>query len=379
MQNNVLGTDKKTVCRQNACNGCGACVEICRNKAIHITDTLCAQNAEINSDLCVHCNRCFSVCPNNSQPEFRQPEKWYQGWANQSEIRRTSSSGGIAAALSVAFVRQGGAVCSCARSEDGMFGFSFAETEEEAGKFTGSKYVKSSPYGVYDEINRRVKNHKPILFIGLPCQVAAVRNYVRRSDCLYTVDLICHGTPSVRLLNMYLEERGYPPARIQSMKFRENNRFYLSCDNKPVEPVGVYGRYTYSFLKGIDYTENCYSCAYAQIKRVSDLTIGDSWGSDLPADEQEKGISLILCQSKQGEKLLQFADLHLEAVDLNKAVSYNKQLSSPSVKPDSRNIFFDKLNKTDCFNKAAMQTFPRVFMRQNVKSVLLKMKAIFSK
>lgn len=42
------------------------------------------------------------------------------------------------------------------------------------------------------------------------------------------------------------------------------------------------------FLGGLFYTENCYECKYAQLNRVSDITIGDSWGSELPTEEQKK-------------------------------------------------------------------------------------------
>ena len=45
-----------------------------------------------------------------------------------------------------------------------------------------------------------------MVFIGLPCQVAAVKKYAEmkkvNTDDLFTVDLICHGIPS----DLYLKE-----------------------------------------------------------------------------------------------------------------------------------------------------------------------------
>lgn len=32
------------------------------------------------------------------------------------------------------------------------------------------------------------------------------------------------------------------------------------------------------FLESVIYRENCYTCPYANLKRVADLTIGDFWG-----------------------------------------------------------------------------------------------------
>ena len=78
-----------------------------------------------------------------------------------------------------------------------------------AQKFVGSKYVKSNPIGIYSKIEEHLKAKEKVLFIGLPCQVAGLKNYIKRldksfQDNLYTVDLICHGTPSPRLLEQFL-------------------------------------------------------------------------------------------------------------------------------------------------------------------------------
>ena len=55
-----------------------------------------------------------------------------------------------------------------------------------------------------------------------------------------------------------------------------------------------------SFLTALSDTENCYSCKDAQEKRPGDITLGDSWGTELPENEWKKGISLILCQTEKG-------------------------------------------------------------------------------
>ena len=54
------------------------------------------------------------------------------------------------------FIKKGGIVCSCVFHE-GRFEFDFAETENEVGKFTGSKYVKSNPQGIYKKISEKLK------------------------------------------------------------------------------------------------------------------------------------------------------------------------------------------------------------------------------
>ena len=70
-----------------------------------------------------------------------KPIYWKQGWAQDSKIRKHSSSGGAAAAIETAFARGGGIVCSCVFL-DGEFKFLFAKTVEEIEVFkTVNNYV----------------------------------------------------------------------------------------------------------------------------------------------------------------------------------------------------------------------------------------------
>ena len=64
-----------------------------------------------------------------------------------------------------------------------------------------------------------------------------------------------------------------------------------------------------TFLNATTYTENCYQCQYARIERSGDITLGDSWGSDLEKSIQDKGVSLVLCQNEKGKELINQTDL----------------------------------------------------------------------
>lgn len=103
--------------------------------------------------------------------------------------------------------------------------------------------------------------------------------------------------------------------------------------------------YTFAFLNSLDYTENCYSCRYATLDRVSDITLGDSWGSELSEEEQKKGISLILCQTEKGVELVKSAGFELEDVDLDKAATANHQLRHPSEMTEKRRVFLKMLTR----------------------------------
>lgn len=363
----------KTVCDLDLCAGCMACVESCPRGAVEIVDSLRSYNAVIDEDRCIGCDLCHSVCQVNNKADFHEPYMWKQGWAADDRIRNHSSSGGIAAALMEGFVKNGGIVCSCT-FEHGGFVFDFGETSDEIKKFVGSKYVKSNPIGIYKKIKRRLLNGEKILFIGLPCQVAALKNYIgdKVDENLYTVDLICHGSPSPRILDMFLEKYGFSLEKIDDIRFRKKTSFRLYNGYESILPERVQDNYTFAFLTSLDYTENCYKCKYARKERVSDITLGDSWGSELDSAEQSKGVSLVLCQSDKGHMLLNSAMIHLEDVNIEKSLESNHQLRHPSNAPVERDSFFKYLENGMSFDKAIAKCYPKIYYKQKIKEILIK-------
>ena len=187
--------------------------------------------------------------------------------------------------------------------------------------------------------------------------------------------MICHGTPSPKLLDKFLNQYNFELDALQDIQFRVKAKFMVYGDYKGIITNGVSDKYSIAFLNSLTYTENCYSCQYAKISRVSDLTLGDSWGSELSIEEQKKGISLVLSMTDKGSELLQMADVHLQSVDLTKAVANNHQLEHPSDLPKGRNMFFKKLQKGK-FNRLVFQQLPKQCLRQDVKQLLLKLKII---
>lgn len=372
----------RTVCVMNSCTGCMACVEKCKKNAIVIKDSLSSYNAVIDEDKCVNCGICESVCQNNQKVELYQPISWQEGWAAE-DIRMNASSGGAASAMMKQFIDEGGYVATCLFKR-GKFVFDITNKAEEIANFVGSKYVKSNPVGIYTKVVERLKAGDGVLFIGLPCQVAALKSFTTKllagkTENLYTVDLICHGTPSPQILELFLKEKGIELEQLNNVRFRSKTNFGLaSQDNvqeyKTITPAGVQDMYTFAFLTSLDYTENCYFCRYATLGRVSDVTIGDSWGSDLSGNEQRKGVSLLLCQTNKGIDLIKRSGMLLKEVNIEKAIEANHQLRHPSIAPESRKVFFANLDKG--FHKAISRCAPKVYYKQKLKEIFIMLKVI---
>ena len=292
----------RSVCEQNKCAGCMACIDICPKSAIKIVDSIEFYNAVIDAEKCINCKACENVCQELHPAKKREPIFWKQGWTNNLD-RSKSSSGGLGYALASAFIKEGGIVAACVFA-NGEFKFQTFDNLIELDAIRGSKYVKSNPIGIYKKIREIIKERK-VLFLGLPCQVSALLNYIgeHNADNLLTIDLICHGTPSPNILTDYYAEHRIDIRNIKNISFRKNSNLGLIQNKSRFTYPFNMDAYSLAFLNSVCYTENCYNCAYASWNRVSDITLGDSWGSELNDEEKKRGISLVLCQTLKGKNL----------------------------------------------------------------------------
>lgn len=365
----------KTVCTTNQCAGCMACVDICPKSAITVQDNLDSYNALIDEKKCIKCNACHNVCQYNYPAQLKKSIAWKQGWASD-EIRSKGSSGGLGTAIIKSFIGEHCYVAACCFRK-GEFVFDITNNVEDSYEFTGSKYVKSNPEGIYKKVRDRLLHGNRVLFIGLPCQVSSMKNFIgeRLQKNLYTIDLICHGSPSPQLLALSMKEYGFDIDKIKNIYFRQNTSFGLMADIRRVVPNRVLDRYLIAFLKGLCYTDNCYNCHYAQAQRAGDITLGDSWGTELK-EEMRNGVSLALCQTEKGIELLNTAGLTLKDVDLKNAIENNHQLREPSAKPAGREKFFNTLNKTGNFNKAVASVYKKECFKEDLKKTLISLHII---
>lgn len=371
----------KTVCEVNKCTACMACADACPRKAVSLDDQLRYVNAVIDESKCIHCGLCEKVCQVKNPLPLQKPIEWFQGWHSDSNERKVSSSGGFTYALANTIISNGGYFASC-RFVSGQFKYCITDSITELDDYRGSKYVKSNPSGVYSDVQKLLLEQKQVLFVGLPCHVAGLKRYLGSEYInLITVDLICHGSPSQNLLEMFLNQYGYSLKSAKEVSFRQKGNFRLTGEG--IRKNGAVGefyftqprirdRYSISFLYGLTYTENCYQCPYAGEKRVSDITLGDSWGSELDEDNRKKGISLALCQTEKGIELLKRSCAELFEVDIDKAIAANHQLREPFPIPKSREIFFQSIEDGDGFNKAVRKSFPKACFRLDLKNFLLK-------
>ncbi|MEG2158191.1 MAG: Coenzyme F420 hydrogenase/dehydrogenase, beta subunit C-terminal domain [Bacteroidaceae bacterium] len=203
------------------CYGCRACEQICAQKALHLEP-----NGEgflypiLNLDQCTNCGLCSKVCP-VEKTTTNKVLKTVATRYNDNSTLCYSASGGMFLAAAEYTISQGGYVAGCVFDEYFNAIHILSNDRNDIRRMQGSKYVQSNIGNVYIEIRRILKQGELVLFSGTPCQVDGLQNFLRKDyDNLYTLDLICHGVPSPKFLQDYLDATHRVNGEIIDLKFR---------------------------------------------------------------------------------------------------------------------------------------------------------------
>ena len=306
----------------------------------------------IDSITCIDCGLCQKSCPALHPLEQKSPTMCYAAWSKDEVDYKTSTSGGAASVLSHYVISQGGVVYGCAMLPDIAVKHIRVDKHEDIKRLKGSKYVQSSITEILPLLKQDVNDGKLALFIGTPCQVAAVsRLFKSQPENLLLVDLICHGVPSVDILRKHVHKVAEYP-HYDNIIFRENSYIVVvvvggrTVYRRPFNKPRFKDWYINTFFDGYTYRESCYQCRYACPERVSDMTIGDFWGlgKKVPAPEipaHPNGCSVILPLTEKGKLLIKAVSdkMYIYERSVDEAVSGNDQLRQPCPL-DKRKMFF---------------------------------------
>lgn len=225
MEDKIILFDDKS-----KCSGCEACKNICPQNAISMEiDEYGFIYPKINHDKCVKCGLCKRVCAYQKENTENEYIQVYAAMTHKEDILMKSASGGVFGTIAEEFLNDEGIVygCSMEIENDVITPKHIRITDKnDLEKLQGSKYVKSKINDVYTNVEEDLKNNKKVLFSGTPCQVDALKSYLKlknaKLDNLYTIDLICHGTPSTKMFQDYVKK--YEKAlngKIINIKFRD--------------------------------------------------------------------------------------------------------------------------------------------------------------
>lgn len=337
------------------CTGCTACDSVCPKGAITmVADGMGFKFPKIDPELCIECKLCEKACPIikpfSKDSNAPQPRSVAAQLKNKDELARSQSGGAFCAIASYA-IKNGYLVYGAGFDNELNVRHMGVSDLDGLENLRFSKYVQSDLGKIFRKIREELKCGKRILFSGTPCQIAGLKGALptKYLDNLITVDLICHGVPGPEAYRKYLRylEHRYDH-RILKFIFRDKDSFgWRTPRESAIFDNGVKESfYYYNYLfqeKDLLAREACSHCRYCSLNRISDITIADCWGWDKlhrTDFDENSGISLILVNTKSGDKILEMILRELTVVD----VPLQPHLLQRNLqRPTSRPALADKL------------------------------------
>lgn len=340
------------------CSGCFLCKDICPKKAISIVeDNEGFFIAKIDKEKCINCGLCTKMCPNLNESINENCEKdvlTYAAYSNNKFYLKQSSSGGIFSEIANYFLNNGGVVYG-ASYESNIVKHIRIDNKNQLYKLRGSKYLQSNLDGVYKKINKDIINGKKVIFSGTPCQVAAINKFVKSKN-LFTIDVVCHGVSPKKIFNIANKQRfKQMPKNVffrdKSNGWRSYNIKYI-FNNKIIKQRFDKDAWFLEYLKNTYLKKDCYNCKYANIPRVSDITLGDFWGIEnidkkFSKTNKNRGVSLVILNNNKGKKIFEIVKPNITCINtlLEGAIIYNKRINNGKYAKNQfkkRNDFFKK-------------------------------------
>lgn len=347
------------------CCGCNACGDVCAHGAISFkTDKEGFWYPEVDASKCVECGLCETVCPQLHVEELKQNDFelpiCYAAEHKNLEVVFDSTSGGLFSALADRMYRDKGYVGGAIFNEDFSVREFISNDKEDLPRLRSSKYLQSNAEGFYRQIKDLLKQGESVLVCGTPCQMAALRAYLRKDyENLIIVDFICRGVNSPKIWRKYLdsfEERYgskvvYAKAKSKEFGWRNLTQKVVLENGKAYYET----RDTCNFGKGYLHTNaycrpSCYECQFKGFPRMADITIADFWGVENVSTSLEKdlGTSLVMINSKKGAEYFErikprinFVEAPFESILAGNPM-LNASMEAPKV---DRDQFFEDVDK----------------------------------
>lgn len=302
----------------------------------------------IDESKCTDCGKCTRVCPMiNRTKKYDCTHEVYASWSEDPEIVLNSNSGGVFEGLAKIMIENCGEVYGAAFNDKNEVVHIAVDNINDIDKIIRKKYVQSDMTGVYRAIDKALREKRSVLFYGVPCLCAGVRNFVGYNENLLVVDMLCTGRPSPELFKSYLDyiSNGRTPVNINftdktlgwknySMKidFSDGSQYCKSMHEDPFL-LGIHRNYMMR--------DSCYDCTYAGTGRVSDITLANFYGVH-GKNMEERGVTLVTANTRLGSSYLKLLeDYKFVEKEFDEAVLSNLSLTRPAHKPEDNDSFWN--------------------------------------
>ena len=331
------------------CINCGLCKDICPTKAISYQYKNGFKTAVIDKEKCIKCKSCIKICPLNKNYEQIELQEISVLRLKDEKKINDSSSGGVFGEIARFYIKKNFIIYGATFNQDNKVTHKRVASINEINSLMKSKYVQSDLNNVFNDVNKDLNDNKKVIFSGTPCQIAALKAYLKKDYLnLITIDIICHGTPSPKIWDNYMKYiEAKEKSKIENIDFRYNNQkeitknFLIKLQNKKNIEMSLYeSNYGGAFLNNIILNNSCYNCKFKNSKNLSDITLGDAHG--YKNEKYKNKFSLVIMNTKKGKDIIKSIEnkfnvyKDFETEDL---VKYNYPIIYPPLKhPNSKYI-----------------------------------------
>lgn len=338
------------------CCGCSACVQSCPKQCITLSeDREGFQYPVVDTSACIDCKLCEKVCPYLKKAEERKPLKIEAAYNSDIQTRLNSSSGGLFFLLAEYIIKNGGVVFGARFDDNWNVIHDYTDCVDHLPAFRGSKYVQSRIGNAYQDVKRFLDYGRLVLFTGTPCQVMALKNFLRKNyDNLYTVDIVCHGVPSPRVWRDYLDYLNPEKKVIISVNMRDKSRSWSRYSYKIESDKGMLyddyaanSEYLRMYISGFSVRPSCFNCPAKGGRSHSDITLADAWGIKqvYPDCNDEKGTSAVCINFEAGKALYDSITKNSQPFPLDVFYTENPSFDTSAKEPELRGTFWKQYEK----------------------------------
>lgn len=380
--------------KKDNCCGCYACVNVCPKDCISMEEDSEGFNYPcVDKSKCVDCTLCEKVCPIINKDKVAQgsneEDNTYVAYTKNATVRKNSSSGGMFTELAESVLKNNGVVFGCAFDDDFNAHHIMVNNSSDLEKLRGSKYIQSHIENTYEEAERLLKNGQLVLFSGVTCQIAGLNSYLRKDyNNLITVDVLCHGVPSGKAWRKYIDDnQKRHNAKLNKYYFRNKDNGWkvftvkqMYMDNQGESSPFNKDSFMQLFLGEVCLRPSCHNCRFKDIRRPSDITLGDCWGVQnyMPEMDDDKGTSVVIAHTKKGVNILNSVknNLVIKKAKLDRALPPTADSRKSVLPHKNREIFFKQLNEGKSVDELAILVKDRFKKPNIIKRIKRKAKKI---
>jgi len=311
------------------CIGCGACFYACAKGSVRLPDVASLGiRPRFDRAACANCNECLDFCPGffldaslgaeesgdsyDHHPLVGRSLEVWEGYARDGELRHRASSGGVLSALaSYCLEREGMSLVlhtGMHPTRPWMNQTVVSRSRHDVLAHCGSRYAPASPC---DGLASIEQSERPCVFIGKPCDAAAVSRLRRKRPGLdeklgLVLTFFCAGTPCTQGTLDLLRRMEIPQEAVRHIRYRGNGwpgTFTVRYGDAGLEKTLTYEE-SWGVLEKYRKSFRCHLCPDG-LGELADLSSGDAWHR-YPG-ERDRGRSLVIIRTPRGRETIRKA------------------------------------------------------------------------